>query len=100
MCAHCLQAHAVAIATRHRLSLIQGPPGTGKTTTLVHYLRLLQQQLGLDTGVPVLACAQSNVAVDNLMEGFLDAGLRVLRIGHPIKVGREVECKDTSQQPG
>ena len=46
------------------LSLIQGPPGTGKTVTsatIVYHLSRL-------TGSPVLVCAPSNIAVDQLTE--------------------------------
>ena len=49
--------------------LVHGPPGTGKTTTLVEYIR---QEVA--RGSRVLACAGSNVAVDNIVEGLVKAG--------------------------
>ncbi|PHJ22714.1 r3h domain-containing protein [Cystoisospora suis] len=43
--------------------LIHGPPGTGKSTTVVELLLQLAAR-----GKRVLACAPSNIAVDNLLE--------------------------------
>lgn len=43
--------------------LLHGPPGTGKTTTVVEII--LQE---VKRGAKILACAASNIAVDNIVE--------------------------------
>jgi superfamily I DNA and/or RNA helicase len=63
------------------LAIIHGPPGTGKTTTIVELIR--QAVRG---GAKVLACAPSNLAVDNLLERLVAAGESVVRLGHPARV--------------
>jgi primosomal protein N' len=79
------QASAVAAALGRTLTLWQGPPGTGKTATL---LRLCAAALGaLPAGGQVLAVAASNVAVDNIVGGLVGLGVRVVRVGQPVKVG-------------
>ncbi len=45
-----------------------------------------QRQRREALGGPVLVCAQSNVAVDNLLEALSALGVRALRIGQPAKV--------------
>eukprot|EP00198_Chlamydomonas_reinhardtii_P000811 XP_001690146.1 predicted protein [Chlamydomonas reinhardtii] len=79
-----MQVRALALAMRHRLVLLQGPPGTGKTTTIVQFIRFLKQELRYPH--PILAAAQSNVAVDNLLEGLLGCGVGAVRTGQPVKV--------------
>ena len=63
------------------VAIVHGPPGTGKTTTVVELIRQAVRR-----GEKVLACAPSNLAVDNLLERLLAAGERVIRIGHPARV--------------
>ncbi|XP_071535256.1 DNA-binding protein SMUBP-2-like [Panulirus ornatus] len=66
---------------RSDLALIHGPPGTGKTTTVVEVIR---QHVKMKS--KVLACAASNLAVDNLVERLSVAGVRLVRLGHPARV--------------
>nr|CEL67893.1 TPA: DNA-binding protein, putative [Neospora caninum Liverpool] len=95
------QKRAVLLGLRSRdLALIHGPPGTGKSTALLELLLQLASR-----GCRVLACAPSNVAVDNLLEriaAFAEpsatpsasgAALRLasrlrkcVRLGHPARV--------------
>ncbi len=65
--------------------LIHGPFGTGKTRTLAE---LIRQEVG--RGHKVLATAESNVAVDNLVERLANSGLKVVRIGHPSRVSKKL----------
>ncbi|MCA9179196.1 MAG: AAA family ATPase, partial [Planctomycetales bacterium] len=70
---HCLTAEDYAI--------IHGPPGTGKTTTLVEFIAECERR-----EQRVLACAPSNLAVDNLLEKLLQRGVDAVRLGHPARV--------------
>ena len=62
-------------------AIIHGPPGTGKTTTVVELIAAAVEQ-----GDKVLACAPSNLAVDNLLEKLLQRGVSGVRVGHPARV--------------
>jgi predicted DNA helicase len=69
------------------LFLIHGPPGTGKTTTLTRVIRG-----HVEAGKRILATADSNVAVDNLLEKLAEGGdLRLVRIGHPARIDSRLE---------
>lgn len=67
------------------LAVIHGPPGTGKTTTLVHAIKEV-----VKSEKQVLVCAQSNAAVDLLVEKLDEQKVSVLRIGHPARLTPEV----------
>jgi len=76
------QRRAVRFALAARdVALIHGPPGTGKTTTVVELIRR-----AIHRGEKVLACAPSNLAVDNIFERLLGVGERAVRLGHPARV--------------
>lgn len=82
------QQAAVRLALRaDDLAILHGPPGTGKTTTLAELIRQFVRR-----GHKVLACAPSNLAVDNLLEALLRAGVNALRLGHPARVLPEVRA--------
>lgn len=82
------QRDAVRFALSARdLALIHGPPGTGKTTTVVELIRQAVRR-----GEKVLACAPSNLAVDNIFERLLAAGERAVRLGHPARVLPELRA--------
>jgi ATP-dependent RNA/DNA helicase IGHMBP2 len=58
------QKAAVAKALgSNNVMLLHGPPGTGKTTAVVELI--LQE---VKRGSKILACAASNIAVDNMVE--------------------------------
>jgi superfamily I DNA and/or RNA helicase len=81
------QAEAIALIERTRdVCVVHCPPGTGKTTTLVAAI-----QHTLQTEPQVLVCAPSNTAVDVLTEGLARAGVRVLRLGHPVRVSEDLQ---------
>lgn len=90
------QAEAFKAGLSRRLTLIQGPPGTGKTHTSI---TIIKQWVWAGMG-PVLATSDSNVAVDNLVEGLAKAGLRVVRMGRPEAVRMDLLRHCIDQQPG
>lgn len=83
-----VQREAVQFALSARdLALIHGPPGTGKTTAIVELIRQAVRR-----GHKVLACAPSNLAVDNIFERLLGFGERAVRLGHPARVLPELRA--------
>ncbi|XP_051148964.1 uncharacterized protein LOC127263784 [Andrographis paniculata] len=63
------------------LFLLHGPPGTGKTTTVVEII--LQE---VKCGSKILACAASNIAVDNIVERLVPHRIKLVRVGHPARL--------------
>jgi hypothetical protein len=85
------QLAAVGAALTRKLTMIQGPPGTGKTTTAGAIgFGFTHQCRSLSPNAKVLACAFSNVGADNLAEGFLKLGLKVIRVGRPSAVSENL----------
>ena len=79
------QIYAVKSVLQSPLSLIQGPPGTGKTVTsatIVYHLANANKG-------PVLVCAPSNVAVDQLTEKIHRTGLKVVRVAAKSREGMD-----------
>ena len=103
------QRAAVKKAFGRTLSVWQGPPGTGKTKTLLAFIEAAARSSkgpssptangkgsSSKRGPTVLACAASNVAVDNILEGLLASRrhaasssrlppLKIVRLGSPAK---------------
>eukprot|EP01084_Bolivina_argentea_P159587 277926_1 len=89
------QLHAIQCALNaNDIFLIHGPPGTGKTTTVIEliYQSLIQHQLLNKTNkkTKILACAPSNIAVDNMVEKLSNSLykhlINIVRIGHPARI--------------
>lgn len=89
------QSLAVQGAACNRLTLVQGPPGTGKTAVAIrilqHWARLARAEAkpGFNPA-PILATSDSNIAVDNLVEGCANIGLKVVRLGRPEAIRPEL----------
>ncbi|KAF4403481.1 hypothetical protein G4B88_008127 [Cannabis sativa] len=74
------EAISKALASKN-VFLLHGPPGTGKTTTVVEII--LQE---VKRGSKILACAASNIAVDNIVERLVRHRVKLVRVGHPARL--------------
>lgn len=63
-----------------KVSIVQGPPGTGKTFTSVSALRVLIENMDKNSP-PIIIAAQTNHALDQLMNHILGFEPNVLRLG-------------------
>ncbi|MCD6482766.1 MAG: IGHMBP2 family helicase [Candidatus Aenigmarchaeota archaeon] len=79
-----LEAVSLALGSKD-FFLVHGPPGTGKTRTLIE---LIIQEV--KRGHKVLATAESNVAVDNLVAGLADK-VKLVRLGHPARAAKKLK---------
>ena len=71
------------ILEAREVAVVHGPPGTGKTTTLVEAIIETTRR-----EPQVLVCAPSNAAVDWISEKLIERGVRVVRIGNPLRISR------------
>lgn len=62
-----------------KISIVQGPPGTGKTFTSVSALRVLIENLSSNS--PIIIAAQTNHALDQLINHILAFEPNVVRLG-------------------
>lgn len=63
------------------VSLIQGPPGTGKTFLALQIMRVLLANRSHDDP-PILVLCLTNHALDQFLEGVLEAGEKgIIRVG-------------------
>jgi len=69
------------------IALIHGPPGTGKTQVIVALL-----QAFVTAGDRPWALADSNAATDHLVARAHHAGLDVVRVGNPARIGSEARA--------
>lgn len=74
------------ILSARDVAVVHGPPGTGKTTTVVQAINALLA----NDDKKILVVAPSNAAVDLLSEKLAAEGLRVLRVGNPVKVSEKL----------
>lgn len=77
-----IEAISKALATKD-FFLIHGPFGTGKTRTI---LEIIKQEV--KRGNKVLVTAESNIAVDNILER-LPENMKCVRVGHPQRVSKK-----------
>lgn len=63
-----------------RLAIVQGPPGTGKTFVSVSALEVMIRNLGPDDP-PILVAAQTNHALDQLLNHILEFEDEIVRLG-------------------
>ncbi|XP_052076067.1 DNA-binding protein SMUBP-2-like isoform X3 [Mytilus californianus] len=81
------QKEAVRFALgQPEIAVVHGPPGTGKTTTIIEIIIQAVKQ-----GKKILACAPSNIAVDNLVERLASNKQKIVRLGHPARVLKHIQ---------
>ena len=74
------QMSACEMMLTSRIAIVQGPPGTGKTFTSISALKVMIDNLG-PNDPPILVAAQTNHALDQLLNHILRFEPNILRLG-------------------
>jgi helicase required for RNAi-mediated heterochromatin assembly 1 len=77
-----------------RVAIVQGPPGTGKTFVSVSALKVMDQNLRPEDP-PILVAAQTNHALDQLLNHVLSFEPNILRLGGRSNKANEAILKRT-----
>ncbi|CAC5372835.1 IGHMBP2 [Mytilus coruscus] len=104
------QKEAVRFAlSQPEIAVVHGPPGTGKTTTnhkiIIQAVKQGQSNRvkkvsttiieiiiqAVKQGKKILACAPSNISVDNLVERLAANKQKIVRLGHPARVLKHIQ---------
>ncbi|XP_071929204.1 DNA polymerase alpha-associated DNA helicase A-like isoform X2 [Coffea arabica] len=86
------RAIALGLNRKRPALIIQGPPGTGKTGLLKELIPLAVKQ-----GERVLVTAPTNSAVDNMVEKLCDSGIKIVRVGNPVRISQAVASRSLVQ---
>ncbi|CAL5341019.1 unnamed protein product [Camellia sinensis] len=82
----CFKKDAISKALSSKnIFLLHGPPGTGKTTTVVEII--LQE---VKRGSKILACAASNIAVDNIVERLVPHRVKLVLRGDNSSLANDI----------
>lgn len=81
------QTEAFERMTSQELAIVQGPPGTGKTfTSIVAIQSYVQTLQASKLELPVIIAAQTNHALDQLLELCVSRDIEIVRLGGRSKV--------------
>lgn len=76
------------VLSENNIYLIQGPPGTGKTTVI---REIIMQYIAKNEFSNILVVSQANVAVDNVLKGFIqNIPKNVVRCGKADRIGEDI----------
>lgn len=76
------------VLSEKNIFMIQGPPGTGKTTVI---REIIMQYISKNEFCNILVVSQANVAVDNVLKGFVDKiPEKLVRCGQADKIDEDI----------
>lgn len=76
------------VLSEKNIFMIQGPPGTGKTTVI---REIIMQYISQNEFSNILVVSQANVAVDNVLKGFVDKiPGKLIRCGQADRIDEDI----------